>query len=45
MSDGKPIVCEEKEERQLSLFTGERSEDLAAIAGAALIMILTLLFI
>jgi len=36
---------EKKEERQLSLFTNERHEDLAAIIGAGVLMLLTVIFI
>lgn len=36
-------MSEKKEERQLSLFSNEKSEDLAAIIGAALVMIIVLI--
>lgn len=38
-------MSEKKEERQLSLFTNERHEDLAAIIGSGIIMLLTVIFI
>lgn len=39
------VQKEKKEERQLSLFSNERHEDLAAMAGTAIIMILTVILL
>lgn len=36
-------MSEKKEERQLSLFSNEKSEDLAAIFGAAIVMLLVII--
>lgn len=36
-------MSEKKEERQLSLFKNEKSEDLVAIVGAAIVMILVII--
>lgn len=41
----KGLQVEKKEERQLSLFSNERHEDLAAIIGAGLLMILTMIIL
>ena len=36
-------MSEKKEERQLSLFNNEKSEDLAAIVGAGIVMLLVII--
>lgn len=44
MSDTS-VQNEKKEERQLSLFANERHEDLAAMIGTGIIMILTVILL
>lgn len=44
MSTGKANV-EKKEERQLSLFSNERSEDVASIIGAAAFILMVIVLV